>query len=123
MSIQNHIETFAKGWTSGDLDSILESLAPNFRLDDPNAGEFTKESIPGYVSSLKESIASIRDESGDGQPLMEMSEVVIKDDADPVTVWAWWRVPGTPISGSALVKITDDGVISERLAYYTKTAA
>lgn len=123
MSIQKHIENFAKGWTSGDLDSILESLAPDFRLDDPNAGEFTKESIPDYLSGLKESVASIRAESGDAQPLMEMSEVVTQEEADPVIVWAWWRVPGTPISGTALLKVNDTGVVSERLAYYTKIAA
>ena len=47
MSIQDHIAAFAEGWTRGDLERILASLAPQFRLDDPNAGEIAKgASIP-----------------------------------------------------------------------------
>ena len=41
----------------------------------------------------------------------------------PVSVWAWWSVPGTPLAGSALVKVSEDGVVSERLTYHTALAA
>jgi len=70
---------------------------------------------------LKETVANLRGGADNG-PLMEMSEVVIKDDVLPVTVWAWWNVPDTPIAGSALVKVGEEGVISERLAYHTALA-
>ena len=124
MSIQDHIAAFAEGWTNGDLERILQSLAPEFRLDDPNAGEITRDGIPAYLAGLKEVVAGLRGEAGNGpnSPLMEMSEVVIKDDAMPVSLWAWWNVPGTPIAGSALVKVGEEGVISERLAYHTALA-
>ena len=118
MSIQDHIAAFAEGWTKGDLERILASLAPQFRLDDPNAGEIAKGDIPAYLEAFKASVRELRGEDAEG-PLMEMSEVVIKDDTLPASVWAWWIVPGTPLEGSALVKVGEEGVISERLAYRT----
>jgi len=121
MTIQDHVSAFAEGWTNGNLDRILQSLAPQFSLDDPNAGEIAKDGIPAYLAGLKETVANLRGGADNG-PLMEMSEVVIKDDVLPVTVWAWWNVPDTPIAGSALVKVGEEGVISERLAYHTALA-
>ncbi len=121
MSIQDHIAAFAEGWTTGNLERILESLAPQFTLDDPNAGEFGKPEIPAYLDGLKSAVHELRGQTTDA-PLMEMSEVVIKDDETPVSVWAWWSVPGTPLAGSALVKVGEDGVVSERLTYHTALA-
>ncbi len=120
MSVQNHIAAFAQGWNKGDLDEIMSSLAPGFRLDDPNAGEIPRDGIPEYLEGLKTVVASLRDGTDGEQSLMEMSDVVIKDDELPVSVWTWWTVPGTSIGGSALVKVGEDGVLSERLSYYTK---
>ena len=90
----------------------------HFRLDDPNAGEFKKGDIATYLDGLKQTVAGLRDDATT-HPLMEMSDVVIKEDGDASSVWAWWVVPGTPIAGSALIKVTDEGVTSERLSYYT----
>ena len=118
MSIQDHIAAFAEGWTTGNLERILESLAPQFTLDDPNAGEFGKSDIPAYLDGLKLAVGELRGQMPYA-PLMEMSEVVIKDDETPTSVWAWWAVPGTPLAGSALVKVSEDGVVSERLTYHT----
>jgi len=122
MSVETHIEAFARGWNQGDLEAIMSSLAPAFSLDDPNVGQVSRESVPEYLANLKSVVASLRDDGADEQPLMEMSDVVIKNDELPVSVWTWWNVPGTPIGGSALVKVGEDGVISERLSYYTKLA-
>lgn len=119
MSIQEHLSAFAEGWNRGDLKQIMSSLAPDFRLHDPNAGEFDKNAIPAYFDGLKETVAGIRKDSRT-EPLMEMSEVVMNEAEGIASVWAWWTVPGTSISGSALLKVTDEGIRSERLSYYTK---
>ena len=52
---------------------------------------------------------------------MSMSDVVIDESATPITVWAWFEVPGTPVSGAAIMKFDDDGLVEERIAYYAKT--
>jgi len=41
MTIQDHVSAFAEGWINGNPDRILLSLAPQFSLDDPNAGRTT----------------------------------------------------------------------------------
>jgi hypothetical protein len=50
---------------------------------------------------------------------MDMTDVVVRDTEMPVTVWAWFTVPGTPLAGSAIMKFGDEGIVEERLAYYT----
>lgn len=117
MSIQDHIAAFAEGWTTGNLDRIMASLAPQFTLHDPNAGNIAKPDTPEYLDGFKSTVQDLRGEMADSL-LMEMSDVVIKDDEIPASVWAWWIVPGTSLSGSALVKVGEDGVVSERIAYH-----
>ncbi len=118
MSVQDHIAAFAEGWTTGNLDQIMASLAPQFTLHDPNAGQIRKQDIPAYLDGFKSSVKQIRGGAAEG-PLMEMSEVVIKDTELPVSVWTWWLVPGTTLAGSALVKVGEEGILSERLTYCT----
>lgn len=122
MSVNDHITAFAQGWTEGDIAKVMESLSSDFTLDDPNGGTFAKGDMPDYFDALVASVAQLRGEQTDA-PLMEMSEVVVNSDQSPTTVWAWWTVPGTPLSGSALVKVSEEGVVSERLTYSTALGA
>lgn len=118
MSIQDHIAAYAEGWTLGDSEKIMSAVSPDIVFDDPNVGKIGRDALPDYIAGLKNAVAELRDGDDRGQ-LMEMSEVVIKDDEKPVSIWAWFTVPGTALAGSALIKVADDGVIEERLAYYT----
>ncbi len=118
MTIQNHIAAYAEGWTLGDSDKIMSAVSPDMVLDDPNVGKVERDALPDYIAGLKSAVAELRaGESHD--KLMDMSDVVIKDDETPVSIWAWFTVPGTALAGSALIKVAEDGVIEERIAYYT----
>jgi hypothetical protein len=64
-------------------------------------------------------VDSIRGANYDG-PFMDLSEVVTKEEDGVLTAWCWWAVPGTEIQGSGLIKVRDDGVVSERISYYSK---
>ena len=119
MSTVEFLGTYAEGWTNGDSDTILSATSESFVFDDPNAGKVAKENFQEFFVGLKESIASIRGAGHEG-PFMELSEVVTKDDDDGLTASCWWEIPGTDIQGSGLIKVADDGVVSERIAYYTK---
>ena len=78
----------------------------------------TRDALPDYIAGLKSAVSELR--AGDVHgTLMEMSEVVIKDDETPASIWVWFTIPGTALAGSALIKVADDGVIEERIAYYT----
>ena len=118
MNIQDYIATYAEGWALGDSDMIMSAVSPSMVLDDPNVGKITRDALPDYIAGLKNAVAELR--AGIAHDtLMEMSEIVIKDDETPVSIWAWFTIPGTALAGSALIKVADDGVIEERLAYYT----
>ncbi len=68
---------------------------------------------------MAELVASLRGADFDG-PFMNLTEVVTNEEGGVLTASCWWAVPGTELQGSGLIKVTDDGVISERLAYYAK---
>ena len=118
MSIQDYIASYAEGWTLGDSDKIMSAVSPTMVFDDPNVGKITRDALPDYIAGLKNAVAELRASTAHDK-LMEMSEIVIKDDETPVLIWAWFTIPGTALAGSALIKVADDGVIEERLAYYT----
>ncbi len=118
MTVQDHIANYAAGWTTGDIDKIVGAAAPNFVLDDPNAGKIGRDGLADYATGLKEAVAQLRN-GAEYDKLMDMTDVVVRDTELPVTVWAWFTVPGTPLAGSAIMKFGNDGVVEERLTYYT----
>lgn len=119
MKAVDYLGTYAEGWTNGDSDTILSATSMSFVFDDPNAGQVTREGFRDYLAGLREVVASIRG-AGHAGAFMELSEVVTKDDDDGLTASCWWEIPGTDIQGSGLIKVASDGVVSERIAYYTK---
>lgn len=118
MAIQDFIAAYAEGWTLGDSAKIMSAVAPSMVLDDPNVGKITRDALPDYIAGLKGAVAELRAGAAE-EKLMDMTEVVIKDDESPVSIWAWFTVPGTAIAGSALIKVAEEGVLEERIAYYT----
>lgn len=119
MSAADYLGTYAEGWTNGDSEAILSAASDSFVFDDPNAGKITKGDFTEYLAGLKEAVASMRGVEQEG-PFMELSEVVTQEDDDGLTASCWWKIPGTDIQGSGLIKVANDGVVSERIAYYTK---
>ena len=118
MAAGDKLNQYAEGWTKGDAQIIVGALADSFQLDDPNAGKITKPGMTEYLAGMWEIVESIRGKTSD--PLIELTEIVTQDQEGVLTAWAWWVVPGTPIQGSGLIKVGDQGVISERLCYFTK---
>jgi len=119
MSAADYLGTYAEGWTNGDSATILSAASDSFVFDDPNAGKISKGDFAEFFTGLRATVASVRGDDHEG-PFMELSEVVTKDDDDGLTASCWWSIPGTDIQGSGLIKVGSDGVLSERIAYYTK---
>ncbi len=119
MSAADHLGAYADGWTNGDADKIIGSLADSYVLDDPNEGKITKAEFANYFAGMKEAVASMRG-GYDAGSFMELTEVTTNEDGGVVTAWCWWSIPGTALQGAGLIKVGDDGVRSEKLALYTK---
>ncbi|MBL4721612.1 MAG: hypothetical protein JKY20_10835 [Alphaproteobacteria bacterium] len=119
MSAADHLGAYAEGWSNGALDTILGAVSDSFVFDDPNAGKIAKADFSQYFSGMVDLVASIRGSAFEG-PFMALTEVVTKEENGVLTASCWWAVPGTDLQGSGLIKVTKDGVVSERLAYYAK---
>ena len=117
MGKTEYLGLYAKGWGEGDVNTILQSVAEDFTFDDPNVGHISKADFSSYFTSLKNQVDPIRDR---GRPFMELSEVISGEAEGVLTAWCWWSIPGTAVQGSGLIKVSERGVLSERITYYTK---
>ena len=96
----------------------MSSLADEYVMDDPAVeGPVSKAGFRDYFNQTKETAASM---GGGGDPFMEITEIVTSESDGILTAWAWWEMLGTPMKGGGSIKITENGVISERLTFYTK---
>jgi len=121
LAAYGHLAAYSEGWINGDVDTVLPALAEDYLLDDPHFGQIPKDGMPAYFERLKAAVRELRGGAEDS-PVMRIGEVVTEDAGDLLTVWLWWAVPGTALEGAGLIKIAERGVVSERLAYFTKLA-
>ena len=118
MAASDHLNRYAEGWTKGDASIIVGSLDDSYHMDDPNSGMIPKAAFAQYLATFKGQVDGIRGQST--APLLEVTELVTQAEGDNLTAWVWWAVPETPIQGAGLIKVGPNGVLSERLAFYTK---
>ena len=119
MTISDFIGAYAEGWTTGDASKILSATAPGYVLDDPNAGKITRDGFAEYLQGLSATLDELRGGPPQGN-FLDLSEVVVQEIEDGATIWGWWETPGTGVEGSGLIKVGPEGVLSEKIAYYTK---
>ena len=111
-----YIGAYAKGWTEGDAQAILEACAPDYFIDDPRQPhKVTRDEFGAY---LKDLVEEATEEAGGkpGDPFMAITDVLVQ--ADHALVSCWWHIPGLGISGAGLIRVGDRGVESEKIAYY-----
>lgn len=119
MSAADILAMYAEGWAKGDEETILNAVADEYILDDPNSGKVTKTEIGEYLASMKEMVRTLLD-GNLPEPFLELTEVVTRETDGEIAAWAWWSVPGTVIKGGGLIKVGPQGVRSEVLTYYTR---
>ena len=118
-SISDIIETYLAGWKLGDGELSLSATAEDFYYDDPNTGRIQRDDFVDFVNDFKSAAVEMGAEK-DAKPFLDYCDTVIKDDEIPATVWCWWQARGTALQGSAVIKVGEEGVLSERIAYFTK---
>ena len=52
MPAGDYLGQYAEGWTKGDSQIILGSLADSYQLDDPNAGTINKQGFADYLAGM-----------------------------------------------------------------------
>jgi len=118
-SVRQHIETYLKGWELGDGALSLSATAQSFCYDDPNTGRIERDQFVQFVEDFKRAAVEMGGEKN-ATPFLQYSDVVIKDDVLPATVWCWWQAVGTELQGCALVKVGSEGVLHEKIAYFSR---
>ncbi len=119
MSIRQIIETYLKGWELGDGALSLGATANSFCYDDPNTGRIPRDEFVAFVEDFKRAAIEMG-AAENANPFLRYSDVVIKDDELPATVWCWWQAVGTELQGSALVRVGEEGVLHEKIAYFSR---
>ena len=120
MNIRQIIDTYLKGWELGDGALSLSVTADSFCYDDPNTGRILeRHEFVEFVEDFKRAAIEMGG-AKNANPFLQYSDVVIKDDELPATVWCWWQAIGTGLQGCALVKIGEQGVLHEKIAYFSR---
>jgi hypothetical protein len=122
VSIGDQIETYLNGWRTGDASVLWAQTVEDFFFDDPNRGRITRADYQAYIADIWTEAKQYRGDQQFGR-FEDLSEIATGElDDGTVNVWFWWEIAGTPIEGSSLVKINEEGVLSETICYYGETA-
>jgi len=119
VSLRHIIDTYLQGWERGDGAQSLGVTAPGFCYDDPNTGRIERDEFVQFVEDFKAAAVAMGG-AENANPFLRYSDVVIKDDELPATVWCWWQAVGTGLQGCALVKVGAEGVLHEKIAYFSR---
>ena len=119
MNLRHIIDTYLKGWELGDGALSLGVTAPGFCYDDPNTGLIPRDEFVQFVEDFKSAAVEMGG-ALNANPFLQYTDVVIKDDELPATVWCWWQAVGTGLQGCALVKVGPEGVLHEKIAYFSR---
>ena len=119
MNTNELIDTYLEGWRLGDPNLSLSVTAQGFYYIDPNTGKIPRDEFVEFMNAFKADASKLCNETLP-EPFLEYSNIVIQEEGSVFTVWCWWRVNGTDFQGSALIKASTEGILSEQIAYFTK---
>jgi hypothetical protein len=97
-----------------DAEKLLASVADGFVFDDPaDPAPVTKARLVDYMPRWPAKVAALG-----AAFAFEITDKVVRNQDGVLLEWYWWRLAGTDVEGTAVIKTTDDGVLSERLTYH-----
>ena len=111
-------KTYMDGWYRLDAGLLLGSTTTDFVFDDPlEPGPVSRDRLEDYMQRW---YAWTRKMGGDNR--WRLCNTLREDRDGILTEWEWWEMPGTPLSGAALVLTRDQGVFLERITYFNREA-
>lgn len=105
---------YIQGWNTMNAELLVSAVADDFVFDDPaEPAPVTKADLADYMPCWPRKAAALGAEFD-----FEITDKVVRDEEGVLMEWYWWKLIGTDVEGSAVIKTTDDGVESERFAYF-----
>ena len=109
-------EQYIRGWYEKDAELLVAATADEFIFDDPAEQEpITQAMMPAYMQRWYQ-----RTEQLGADNRWVLSNEVRQDKDGILTDWEWWQLEGTELQGAAFVLTSDDGVILERITYFSR---
>ena len=119
MNIDEIISTYLEGWKLGDGKMSLAVTAYSFTYDDPNTGTIPKSEFVAFVNTFRADAVEMGAEEN-ANPFLDYSDVVIDKSGPTTLVWCWWHAVGTELQGCANIKVSEEGILHEKIAYFSK---
>ena len=116
---RQHLDTYLEGWRLGQVEMSLTVLAQGFHYDDPNTGRIFQDGFADFMAAFKEDAAA-ENNGRLGTPFLTYADIVVDDTDTPAKAWCWWRATDTELQGAALIHFDETGILSERIAYFSK---
>ena len=113
------IDTYLEGWKMGDGELSLSATASNFTYDDPNTGTILRANFVTFMNDFKADAVAMGAKEN-AKPFLNYTDTVITMNETGATVWCWWHAVGTELQGCALIKVDEEGVQHEKIAYFSK---
>ena len=107
---------YIEAWDRMDAEMLVSTVTEGFVFDDPaEAGPITKSALAAYMP-----VWPARAQTLGARFDFHITDKVVVDRVEEgmLIEWYWWRLVGTDVEGSAVIKTTDEGVASERLTYF-----
>lgn len=105
---------YIAGWDTMDPEKLLSSVTDDFLFDDPaDPAPIGKSGLVAYMPVWPERARALG-----GAFQFEITDKVVEDWDGLLLEWYWWRLTGTAVAGTAVIKTSDAGVLSERLCYH-----
>ena len=119
MNHQKNIDQYLEGWRIGDPSLSYSVTGEKFTYDDPNTGIIQKSEFIEFFEDFKQGVAELKGEAITS-PFLNYYDTII-DRSGPIwTVWCWWHAAGSDFQGCALIKVGGEGILSEKISYYTR---
>ena len=91
-----------------------------FHYDDPNTGRIFRDGFVEFMEAFKVDAAALNNGQL-GAPFLTYTNIVVDESTAPASAWCWWQATDTDLQGAALIHFDESGVLSERIAYFSKS--
>ncbi|MEH6455099.1 MAG: hypothetical protein V7749_02130 [Cocleimonas sp.] len=119
LQLSRIIETYLKGWEIGDGELSLSVTTNDFSYDDPDTGTILRTEFVSFVNDFKQAAVEMGGKEN-ANPFLSYSDKVIDEHEKSAIVWCWWHAVGTDLQGCALIKVSEEGILHEKIAYFSK---
>ncbi|MFV2031386.1 MAG: hypothetical protein ACC663_02725 [Gammaproteobacteria bacterium] len=107
---------YIQGWYELNADELLATTVEDFVFEDPAEPKaVTRDMLADYMLRWDKWTRALGADNS-----WTLKHEVRQDRDGILTDWEWWALRGTEICGTAIVRTSDYGVLSEVITYFDR---